>query len=169
MELAAHARARHPDVRGRLCGHGIRLSGHAEPLSGQLRLPRDRLVLYGHQRLSDDVPGLSRRAETAVETTPMARASGIADFRHLFVSFHFRADRLRLDRNDRFASGARVHRADGLLRLRGQRGAGVAHEPLEMDMETGPVADGGRQVPLFCAEPCFETRGPRGSGSAFPG
>lgn len=129
----------------------------------------DRLVLYGHQRLSDDVPGLSRRAETAVETTPMARASGIADLRHLFVSFHFRADRLRLDRNDRFASGARVHRADGLLRLRGQRGAGVAHEPLEMDMETGPVADGGRQVPLFCAEPCFETRGPRGSGSAFPG
>lgn len=149
--------------------HGIRLSGHAEPLSGQLRLPRDCLVLYGHQRLSDDVPGLSRRAETAAETTPMARASGIADLRHLFVSFHFRADRLRLDRNDRFASGARAHRADGLLRFRGQRGAGVAHEPLEMDMETGPVADGGRQVPLFCAEPCFETRGPRGSGSAFPG
>ena len=59
------------------------------------------------------------------------------------MSFHFRADRLRLDRNDRFASGARAHRADGLLRFRGQRGAGVAHEPLEMDMETGPVADGG--------------------------
>ena len=139
MELAQDIGHLHPDLPRRIPRHGAGLRGDAETFSGQLRLPRNRLVFRRHQRLYDDRPGLHPRAEGRRTAPRMALAAGGRDVRHLSLPLHLRSGRLRPRAADSGTSRAGAHRADRLRSLRRELGGGAADAAVERDAPAGRV------------------------------
>ena len=129
----------HPALPRRIPRHGAGLRGDAETFSGQLRLPRNRLVFRRHQRLYDDRSGLHPRAEGRRTAPRMALAAGGRDVRHLPLPLHLRSGRLRPRAADSGTSRAGAHRADRLRGLRRELGGGAADAAVERDAPAGGV------------------------------
>ena len=77
MELAQDIGHLHPDLPRRIPRHGAGLRGDAETFSGQLRLPRNRLVFRRHQRLYDD----RARSSSSCRRPPHGPAHGSRGWR----------------------------------------------------------------------------------------